>query len=153
MSVCLCSTFPAKISMCFFLLALVIQMRYASICVSACVSLSVYAWMCVRMCVCVGSVSLYESDFLPDWQMLAMSCNPAGRSEGSSVLSANQSHSSAPPQRLTHTHTLHTRQCLHKDARQFYVQKHTDRCICRHKWRQFFIHASMDEVTATHGIP
>lgn len=66
-------------------------------CVCVCMS------MCV--CVCVGSVSLYESDFLPEWQTLAMSCNPAGRSEGSRVvLGANQSHSSAPPQRLSFTH-------------------------------------------------
>lgn len=69
--------------------------------------------VCVRTLVWGGGVhwgagcaSLYESDFLPDWLL--------GRSKGSSViLSTNQSHSSAPPQGVTHTSTT---RALHQDV-------------------------------------
>lgn len=81
-----------------------------------CVGLCIFKCVCKTACVCVcvkkergslrvlGSMSLQESDFLPEQQVLVTPYNPAGCSKGSRVvLCVNQSHSSGPPQRHTHT--------------------------------------------------
>lgn len=62
---------------------------------------------CVWMCVWGGLCHFMKVIFCLSGKMPPMSCNPAGCSEGSGVvLSANQSYSSAPPQRLIHKTAL-----------------------------------------------
>lgn len=88
-----------------------------------------YSGVCVLV-VDVGdqgtrSVTLWKwfSAWVPVSQMFLMSCNPSGCFKGSGViLTANQSHSSTPPQA---PHLTNTKQTLHSDAQmQFNAGKH-----------------------------